>query len=213
MDQSFYRCNRNRQWANCHNGLDDKIDSTLNQNDDRSRVITSFDSIILADDINRQIKNADSIDIVVSFILCSGLNLIIDSLKEFTRRGRLRIITTTYMGNTEYEALEQLIHLSNTQVKIELDSTDHRLHAKAFLFNRLDGTSVAYVGSANISKSALTTGEEWVAKINEQDSSESILDVRRSFNHLWSSYRFVDVTFANRAQIESAIMNCRKSLL
>jgi len=156
---------------------------------------------------NRGIRRADSIDIVVSFILCSGLNLLIDSLYDFTRHGKLRVITTTYMGNTEYEALEQLIHLPNTQVKIELNSLEHRLHAKAFLFNRSDGTSVAYVGSANISKSALTTGEEWVVKIREQDCREPIYDVRCSFEYLWNNYQFVTVTPTNRAQIESAIMN------
>ncbi len=202
--QSFYKLNRNRHWANCE--IED-MEEVTEADDDRSRVITNADSIVLADDLNKQIRTADSIDIVVSFILCSGLNLLIDSLYEFTRHGKLRVITTTYMGNTEYEALEQLIRLPNTQVKIELNSLEHRLHAKAFLFNRSDGTSVAYVGSANISKSALTTGEEWVVKIREQDCCEPIYDVRSSFEYLWNNYQFVTVTPTNRAQIESAIMN------
>lgn len=205
---SFHRTNAGNYWENCVE------DEPIEQDDayaDRSRVITTSDNILLADEINKQAKSADSIDIVVSFILSSGLNLIIDSIRDFTNRGKkLRVITTTYMGYTEYEAIDQLLHLQNTELKVELTTGDRRLHAKAFLFKRNDGTGVVYVGSANISKSALTTGEEWVVKLRETDLKEPVEDVSRAFETLWNSPQYTQITTANRASVEKALGNNRR---
>lgn len=202
--RSYHKLHRNVHWENCEFlENDNSVEETPSE--DRSRVITTFDTIILADELNEQTATAESIDIVVSFILCSGLNDIIDSLRRFTRHGKLRVITTTYMGTTEYEALDMLVRLPNTEVKIELNGDEYRLHAKAFLFNRSDGRSTAYVGSANLSHSALTTGEEWEVKIREQDLPEAVNDVRLSFEKLWGSPHFTSVTLSNRAQIESEL--------
>ena len=171
---------------------------------DRSMAITLDDPIVLADELNSQIATAGSIDMVVSFIKMSGLNLLIDSLRDFTRRGRLRVITTAYMGATEYDALEELFSLPNTEVRMELDAESSRLHAKSFIFNR-DGTGTAYVGSANISKTALTSGEEWVVKLREQDVPMVMDDLRRGYEALWKSGHLKPVCSDNRAEIETAL--------
>lgn len=206
--KAYHNTNRDNVWENCELvGTEALVAGT---GEDRSRVITTFDEIILKDELNKQASTAESIDIVVSFILCSGLNDLIDSLRMFTRHRKLRVITTSYMGATEYEALEQLVRLPNTEVKIELNSGDRRLHAKAFLFNRSGSASTAYVGSANISHSALTTGEEWEVKIREQDMKEAVDDVRSSFEGLWSSPLYTQVTLTNRALIEAALEKGKK---
>ena len=167
--------------------------------------ITLRDGIVLADELNAQIRTADSIDMVVSFILMSGLNLIIDSLREFTKRGRLRVITTAYMGNTEYEAVEQIIRLPNTELRMELDSERNRLHAKSFIFYRSGGHGTAYVGSANISRSALTSGEEWVVKVREEDVPLVIDDLRKGYEALWRSGHIKPISLSDRAEVESAL--------
>ena len=83
--------------------------------------------------------------------------------------------------------------------------TRSRLHAKCFIFNRSDGNSTAFVGSANISKSALTDGEEWVVKLLEKDVPDVIKDLRLSYEELWGSNNVKTVTAKNRVDIESAL--------
>lgn len=70
-------------------------------------------------ELNREILCSDEIYWVVSFIKTSGLNLLWNSLKKFTAEGKhLRIITTTYTGATDYDAIVRLSTLPNTQIKI-----------------------------------------------------------------------------------------------
>jgi len=171
----------------------------------RSAAITSFTPTSLIDELNAQIASAESIDIVVSFIITSGLSLLLGSLTKFTRYGKLRVITTAYMGATEYSALVELFDLPNTEVRMELNADRTRLHAKSFIFNRSNGDSVVFVGSANISRSALTSGEEWEVKLREKDVPEVIVDLRQSYESLWNSNSIKPVTKKNRAEIEAAL--------
>ncbi len=173
---------------------------------DRSRAITQGSGITLSEALNDIISESSMIDIVVSFIKMSGLNLIIDSLRDAAEAGGLiRVITTAYMGATEYEAIAELADLPNTEIKMELRPGTSPLHAKTFLFTSKDGRGTAFVGSANISNSALTTGVEWEAVIRQEDLPDMIDDLRSAYERLWSAPYLVEVTKDNRAEIERAI--------
>ena len=114
----------------------------------------------------------------------TGVRLLQDAVRELTARGgRLRVITTTYMGATEQRALDKLAELG-AEIRISYETRTTRLHAKAWLFRRQRGQT-AYVGSSNLSKAALVDGLEWNVRLSELEQDARGRDHSRDFR--WST--------------------------
>lgn len=141
-------------------------------------------------ELNKEINTADRVDLLVAFIKYSGLRLIMDSLIEHTKTKKLRVLTTSYMGASDFKAIKMLSELPNTEIKISYDTERTRLHAKAYYFHRNTGFSTAYIGSSNISKAALTEGTEWNMKISEYTSPEVMDKYRITFETYWNTKEF-----------------------
>ena len=165
----------------------------------------------LLDELRREAADCDQIDILVSFITVSGVRKILDTLKHVTAadasgigRTRIRILTTTYTGATELEALEQLAALNGCAIKISLDGRRTRLHAKAWIFRRKTGFGSTYVGSANLSGAALMGGLEWTVKFTEHAEGTLYRRALAHFDTLWEDDEFQLFDHAN-AQSRDAV--------
>ena len=144
-----------------------------------------------SEELSKEIQTSDEIDFLVSFIKHSGIIKIFRELEDFTRSGgKLRIITTTYMGVTDDYAIDKLAKLPNTEIKISYDSKNTRLHAKSYIFKRLNGFTTAFIGSSNLSGVALTDGTEWNLKVTNQDMSHIISAMDATFESYWNSKDF-----------------------
>jgi len=147
--------------------------------------------VSLETEFKREILSSDEMYWLVSFIKWQGIRIFKDQLKEFTRRGsKLKIITTSYMGVTDPTAIEFLADLPNTEIKISYNTRQERLHAKTYLFLRNTGFDTGYIGSANISRSALTNGLEWNIKITTEEIPHIIDKCKNTFETYWHSPEF-----------------------
>ena len=163
----------------------------------------------LIDELKREIQTSDSVDILMSFIRWSGIRLIKDELIEFTKTKKIRIITTSYMGASEFKAIKFLSELPNTEIKISYDINRTRLHAKSYMFKRNSGFTTAYIGSSNISKDAMTTGLEWNIKVSEKDSENVVEKFKATFETYFNDDEFKKFTQENEEQLKNELKRAR----
>jgi superfamily II DNA or RNA helicase/HKD family nuclease len=141
-------------------------------------------------EVQRELASADNVDLLCAFVRWAGVRVLDSHLEELVRRGgRLRVLTTTYIGATERKALDRLARLG-AKVKVSYETHTTRLHAKAWLFHRRTGFSTAYVGSSNLSRSALLDGLEWNVRLAAETHSHLLDTFQATFDDYWEDPTF-----------------------
>jgi len=164
----------------------------------------------LVSQLKQEILHSDRVDILVSFIKWSGIRIIKDELEEFTKRGKLRVITTSYLGATDLKAIEYLLALPNTEVRVSFDTKRTRLHAKAYIFHRESGFGSSYIGSSNISNPAMTDGLEWNVKICQYETEHLWEKINATFETYQLSKDFELISVEDLPRLDKALNQERK---
>jgi len=145
----------------------------------------------IAYQLNSEIPSADSIDVVMAFVVKSGIRPVLDRLRRHTAAGRsFRVLTTTFTGVTQSDALQQLVELG-AQVRVSYDTTADRLHAKAWLFHRRSGMSTAFIGSSNMTFAGQERGMEWNVRAAAARNPHVIERVQAVFQSYWEGGDFL----------------------
>ncbi|MFC8502484.1 DUF3427 domain-containing protein [Pedococcus sp. NPDC057267] len=142
-------------------------------------------------EVRAELASADQVDVIMAFVKWYGLRLFEDRMLALRQRGvPLRVITTTYMGATERQALDRLVHDFGAQVKVQYDAQRTRLHAKAWLFRRNTGFDTAYVGSSNLSRAAMLDGVEWNVRLSAIATPALLQKFSATFDSYWNDPTF-----------------------
>jgi len=145
----------------------------------------------LAAELRAELASADKVDLLCAFVKWHGLRLLERELTELRERNvPLRVITTTYIGATDAKALDRLVDEFGAEVRITYDTNMTRLHAKAWLLRRNTGFSTAYVGSSNLSQSALVDGLEWNVRLSAVATPHLLEKFRATFDSYWENREF-----------------------
>ena len=151
-------------------------------------------------EVQKELASADRVDLLCAFVKWYGVRVLDEHIDSFIRRGgRMRVITTTYIGATDRRALDRLAELG-AEVKVSYETRMTRLHAKAWLFHRETGFSTAYVGSSNLSKSALIDGLEWNVRLSTVEQGHLLDTFRATFDEYWEDAAFESYDPADPAQ-------------
>ncbi len=157
----------------------------------------------LVEELRAEMLSADRIDLLVSFIKEAGWQQLASTFRDLNdRQIPIRVLTTTYTGATDASALVKLAELANVQVRIIFETRVTRVHAKAWIFARDSGFSTAFIGSANMSQPALTSGVEWNVKIAEFEDPHILRQCSAAFETLWQSAEAEPFDPADSAQRE-----------
>lgn len=137
-------------------------------------------------------QKAVCIDVIVSFLMESGVKLILKDLREALDRGvQIRILTGNYLGITQPSALYLIKKELGDRIDLRFYHEKKRsFHPKAYIFHYQNHGEI-YIGSSNISKSALTSGIEWNYRFSSLSDSKNFAIFYETFLDLFEKHSIV----------------------
>jgi HKD family nuclease len=115
----------------------------------------------LRDTLKAELRHASEVSIAVAFVTLSGLDGIIQSLRQVAVSGSVRLLTGLYQKVTEPRALKTLLGVQEEtrgRFSVRL-STEPQFHRKVYVLRSRTRT-IAIVGSSNLTREGLLSGGE-----------------------------------------------------
>ncbi|WP_174731983.1 DEAD/DEAH box helicase [Mesobacillus harenae] len=162
------------------------------------KLIVNSDKGNLLRELVKSISECERFYFSVAFINFSGLQLLLDPIKEAEEKGiKGKIITSTYLNFTDAKALEKLREFNNVELKVFVTDKEIGFHTKAYIFEYKDSYKVI-IGSSNITQSALKSNIEWNVEIVSKEDAYFIKDVLKEYDKLWNISVDADQDFIKR---------------
>jgi len=156
-----------------------------------ARIPASLNCITGGDDhlysrLRESISKASRISIIVSFLMESGVRMLTDDLKGAAERGvNIRILCGNYLNITQPQALYLLKDSLGDNVDLRFYDVERKsFHPKAYIFENA-GKGEIFVGSSNVSKTALTDGIEWNYRVDSCDNPDDFSHFKNTFEELF----------------------------
>lgn len=142
--------------------------------------------------LKMSIQRAKKIDIIVSFLMESGVRLILGDLKAALNNGaEIRLLTGNYLGITQPSALYLIKKELGEQINLRFyNQKDRSFHPKAYIFHYEDESEI-YIGSSNVSRSALTSGIEWNYRFSSQKDKQNFDLFYNTFTDLFENHSII----------------------
>ncbi|MCI8482958.1 MAG: DEAD/DEAH box helicase family protein [Lachnospiraceae bacterium] len=149
-------------------------------------------SRFLYSQLKMSILQADRIDLIVSFLMESGVRLLLRDLQMALERGvQIRLLTGNYLGITQPAALYLLKRELGPAMDLRFYHDQRRsFHPKAYIFHYKQGSEI-YIGSSNVSRSALTSGIEWNYRLDSRKDAENFQLFYETFEDLFYHHAIV----------------------
>lgn len=142
-------------------------------------------------------SRATRVDIAVAFTMTSGVRLLVEHLRDVVARGgRVRMLTGDYLDVTEPEALRTVLDLGERVELRAFESGRTSFHLKSYICVDAENRGTAFVGSSNLSHSALRAGIEWNYRVVTSRDGAGFRSISAGFEQLFTEQGTVPVDSA-----------------
>ncbi|MDA8040894.1 MAG: phospholipase D-like domain-containing protein, partial [Pirellulales bacterium] len=144
--------------------------------------------------IEELIRSSEEVRFMVAFVKEGGIDLLSDALKG----KQAKLLCTFDLGITDLSAMKKLLDLGEG-----VEIREHRggagtFHPKVWMF-RTGTTWRVVVGSANLTKAALTRNVEASVVLEDENTVKSALDL---FDRLWKHKNSEEISLRNIASLK-----------
>lgn len=141
----------------------------------------------LLDYLEEALQKAVEVKIIVSFLMESGVRLLLKPLEELVNRNvPIHIVTSRYLNLTQPSALYLIKDRLGDKVDLRFfNDATKSFHPKTYIVHFADGNGCVFVGSSNVSRSALITGIEWNYLLEKMAHEQDFNEFEQAFDMIY----------------------------